>query len=117
MSRSTDINRAARMRDYVLLVPLGLLPLCAALAGQCAPAAAGPVAAVFPPWWPEPRAFAAAARVGPVLRFGGVPFVVVVDAAERTRLRTQGAWLLLDPTVLGGCGPAISGDKRHDDDP
>jgi hypothetical protein len=77
------------------------------LLGAWAPAA-GPVAAVFPPWWTQARALAAAGEVGDVVRFGALPFiVVVVPAAGTTRpgagLRHAGAWLLLDPLALGGC--------------
>ena len=65
-----------------------------------------PVAALFPPWWSAPRALAAASAGGMPVRFGAAGFVVIVmpdipDAMQR--LRQAGAWLLLDPKVLGGC--------------
>lgn len=42
---------------------------------------------------------------------GGVPSVVVAIAGSQTgdfilRLYREGAWLVLDPIVLGGCQPA-----------
>jgi hypothetical protein len=73
------------------------------------------VAAVFPPWWSAPRVFAAAGRAGPVVRFGAARFVVIVQAADRARLRAGGAWLLLDPAVLGGCATSRPQDPAQPD--
>lgn len=69
-----------------------------------APGGGGEVAAVFPPWWGVERVVAQAGGAGSVVRMGGVSFVVVVAGADRPRLRRDGAWLLLDPVALGGCG-------------
>lgn len=71
-----------------------------------APPPDGPVAAVFPPWWGGARSLLAAAPVGPVVRFGALPFIVVVMPERRDLLRRAGAWLVLDPRALGGCAPA-----------
>jgi hypothetical protein len=100
---------ASRMTGFAALGLMAVLPLGVALGAQAAPPAAGPVAAVFPPWWPAARAFAAAGTAGPVARFGGVPFIVVVAAPDRARLRAAGAWLLLDPHAVGGCAPTHPG--------
>jgi hypothetical protein len=67
----------------------------------------GPVAAVFPPWWDGMRAITAASEGGSVLRLGLMNFVVLVapaEPADRDRLRRAGAWLLLNPRGLIGCG-------------
>jgi len=90
-------------------LPLSLLfaatvaPLAVALAATLAPAPNGPVAAVFPPWWNAGQAITQAWSAGPVIREGAVPFIIVVAAADRARLRALGAWLLLDPRTVGGC--------------
>jgi hypothetical protein len=84
------------------IAPLGVACLCA-----LAPPPAGPVAAVFPPWWSGARAFAAAAAAGPVARIGAFGFIVIAAPAERSRLRAAGAWLLLDPRAAGACSPAL----------
>jgi len=97
--------RPPRLHGCVQLVLVVLLPLGVALAAQCAPPAKGPVAAVFPPWWDAGSSFAAAAAAGPVIRFGAAPFIVIVGASDRARLRAAGAWLLLDPRVAGACAP------------
>jgi hypothetical protein len=85
-----------------------LSPLGVALADTLAPQPAGPVAAVFPLWWSDMKAVAAAGAAGTVIRFGAFPFVVIVMAADRRQLRWHGAWLLLDPRAFGGCSPSAS---------
>lgn len=69
--------------------------------------AGGAVAAVFPPWWDARRTIIAASDAGVALRLGLASFVVVVrsdDGQGRERLRQAGAWMLLDPNGLAGCG-------------
>ena len=88
-----------------LLAAATLAPLAVALAATLAPAPNGPVAAVFPPWWKAGQAIAQAWAAGPVIREGAAPFIIVVAAADRARLRSLGAWLLLDPGAVGGCLP------------
>ena len=80
--------------------------LAAALLLSMAPSPEGPVAAVFPPWWDGARSLAAAAPAGAVVRFGALPFIVVVAPERRDLLHRAGAWLILDPRALGGCTPA-----------
>jgi len=89
-----------------MLVCLG--PLAVALACTLAPLPTGPVAAVFPPWWGARQAIAAAGSAGAVVRFGVVPSIVIVMAADRGLLRSHGAWFLLDPVALGGCSRPVS---------
>ena len=69
----------------------------------------GPIAAFFPPWWNGTQAMLAAAAGGLPVRFGSARFIVVVvpDTQDATRLlHRAGAWLLLNPRVLGGCAAA-----------
>ena len=93
---------------FVPLIALMLLPLGVALGADFLPAARGPVAAVFPPWWSESHSFAAAGRAGAVLRFGALPFIVIVDSENRDLLTDAGAWLLLAPRALSDCRPSSS---------
>lgn len=99
------------MTGSVVLILVTLLPLGVAVVSLFAPPARGPIAAVFPPWWGDRRAFVAASTAGPVVRFGAVPFIVVVAAAgnDRALLYAAGAWLLLDPRSVGGCTATDAG--------
>ena len=97
----------SRPSTWLLPAALAFFSLAAAAAITLQPAAGGPVAAVFPPWWSASRAMLAAASAGPVVRRGGLPFIVVALPAQgggRGQLRRQGAWLLLNPQAAGGCG-------------
>jgi hypothetical protein len=109
MMSSITVRRPSWVAGYVPLILIGLLPLGVAVAAQFAPPADGPVAAVFPPWWDARSAFVAAGDAGPVVRFGALPFIVIVAATDRARLRAAGAWLLLDPRALGLCAPTNFG--------
>ena len=93
------------MPGCLRLILIALVPLGVSLFCQLRPADTGPVAVLFPPWWDSRGSLTAAGSAGPIVRFGAVPFVVVVDAADRDRLWAAGAWLLLDPAILGGCSP------------
>lgn len=100
-------HAASPLRALVLpsALTLGTLLACAAI--ELAPAPAGPVAAVFPPWWGGTRAVLAAAPAGAVIRFGALPCIVILQPAPlgRTLLRRAGAWAILNPAALGGCNP------------
>jgi hypothetical protein len=81
-------------------------PIAVGWAGLRPPADGEAVAAVFPPWWSAGEALAAAATVGPVVREGIVPTLLVVRTPAATgaaRLRAAGAFLVLDPQAIGGC--------------
>jgi len=89
----------------------GMLCLAAAVAalmlGTPAPAA-GPVAALFPPWWPAADVFVAAGSAGRIVRLGLASFIVIVaseDGRVTERLRAAGAVMVFDPIALGGCAP------------
>jgi hypothetical protein len=94
----------------LMLATLG--PLGVAVVSTMAPLAGGPVAAVFPPWWDAGRAAVSAGDSGAVIRFGALPFVVIVQAKDRAQLQAHGAWLLLDPRAVGGCSPSASLAER-----
>jgi hypothetical protein len=89
-----------------------VLCLAAAVAAltQAGPGSiAGPVAAVFPPWWHAAEVFTAAGTAGRIVRFGSVRFVVIVapeDPGMAERLRAAGAILVIDPMFVGGCSSA-----------
>jgi hypothetical protein len=103
---------AARLRLRGLWQSLTVAGLAAfgLLTALMAGPASGPVAAVFLPWWDAMRAVNAAAEGGAVLRLGVMNFVVlVVPDDQHGRRRRQllwraGAWLLLNPRGLIGCG-------------
>jgi hypothetical protein len=96
-----------RAFQAVLFTAATLGPLGVALASTLAPLPTGPVAAIFPPWWDIAQAETSAAAAGAVIRFGAFPFVVIVSVTDRTRLKSHGAWLLLDPRAVGGCTPPV----------
>jgi hypothetical protein len=67
--------------------------------------------AVFPPWWSQADVFAAAARAGQPIASGGMGFIILVgDSADHaglsTRLRHEGALVLLDGSAFRPCGAA-----------
>jgi hypothetical protein len=70
------------------------------------PPPSGLVALFFPPWWGATKSMLAAAADGSLVRFGALPFIVVVapdsDVSAR-QIRQSGAWLVLNPE-FGGCG-------------
>jgi len=99
---------SAAHRWSVWLPPLGLMLVsalaCAWLALQSAPGS-NVVALLFPPWWSAARVFMAAAPAGQVIRFGLFPDIVIL-APQPGGLPpgATGAWAVLDPRHLGGCG-------------
>jgi hypothetical protein len=76
-----------------------------------APAPDHPIAAVFPPWWIAQQSFSAAAQAGvPIVRTGAFANILVLASGIPDlprRLRSAGAWLLLDAQALGRCGVNI----------
>lgn len=65
------------------------------------------VAVVFPPWIDEATAMSrVGAAGGAVIRTGNVGFISVAMPQSpdfANDIRAAGAWLLLDPQVVGGC--------------
>lgn len=73
------------------------------------------VGVVFAPWTDENTALARAVSAGGrFVRFGGPPFIVVVEpevADYGKRVREAGALLLVDPQVLAACMSWTSSDQ------
>ena len=71
------------------------------------------VGVIFAPWTGADAAFVRAVEAGGrFVRFGGLPFIVVVmpEAADYAeRVRAAGALLVVDPVALAACLPASSG--------
>jgi hypothetical protein len=89
-----------------VIAGLGLFGLAASVEASVADDGSA-VAAVFPPWWPTPRIFAAAAQAGDVVDVGASPAVLIVRSQQPglpRRLRAAGAILLLNPLGAGACG-------------
>jgi hypothetical protein len=84
-------------------------------AGAMVSAKADRVAAVFPPWWSEPKVFAHAASAGQIVQVGA-PFVVILQSDQPglgARLRRAGAVLLLNPLGRGPCGSKSTETTQH----
>jgi hypothetical protein len=91
---------------WLLPVVLGLGSLIGALGLSMQPPASGLVALFFPPWWGAAKSMLAAAADGSVVRFGALPFIVIIapdSDAPAGQIRQSGAWLVLNPQ-FGGCG-------------
>jgi hypothetical protein len=64
-------------------------------------------AGVFPPWWSQSAALAAAGQAGDITAVGALPFVVIIRSAHgpaAPRLRAAGALLSLNAGLAGLCG-------------
>jgi hypothetical protein len=99
---------------HPLIFPLafGILSVVAICGAAARPPARGAVAMLFPPWWTQARSYAAAAAVGPVVRLGGLPFVMIVspmDDRHRAEMHVAGAWWLMNPIVFTGCLQPVLG--------
>jgi hypothetical protein len=105
---SGPIAACAHIKSWLLPGLLTLGSIAAALSISLAPPASGPVAAVFPPWWAAARSMLAAANAGSVVRFGASFVVIVVPDVRHpvAALRAGGAWFVVNPQLLGGCGAA-----------
>jgi hypothetical protein len=101
---------AGMSRLFITLLPyLVLITGAVAIAASAAmPVPDQPVAVIFPPWWSAARAFAAAARLGaPIIRFGNISTIVVLQsdgaASLPARARAAGALLVVNALAFGGC--------------
>jgi hypothetical protein len=78
----------------------------AALSLQAAPGSSV-VAVAFPPWWGAPAAMLAAASAdAAIVRLTAIPSMLIVRPSVKdglARLRTAGAWLVMDPQALAAC--------------
>jgi hypothetical protein len=70
------------------------------------------VGVVFAPWTPADAAFGRAVEAGGrFVRFGALPFIVVVTpetADYADRVRAAGALFVVDPQILAACLPSSS---------
>ena len=92
--------------DWVTPAVVGLLGLAAAVAVQYRPDRADLATVVFPPWWSDRAAVAAAASAGDVLAVGGFARAVAVRSEApglERRARAAGAILVLRGTTAGLC--------------
>jgi len=90
------------------LIVFVLLTLAAPLALIAGPKDMGEgVAVVFAPWIDEATAMSRVGEAGgAVIRAGNLGFISVAMPASpdfAADIRKAGAWLLLDPQVVGGC--------------
>jgi hypothetical protein len=115
------LRRAIAVHSWLRGLSQGLaivaLASCGLLTALMGGPASGPLAAVFPPWWDGMRTVSAAAEAGTMLRLGPLNFVVLVapdNPHGRQRLWRAGAWLLLNPRGLPGCGPDIGVNSNGD---
>jgi hypothetical protein len=100
----------AGLAAWLYPLTIAFASLLAAFAIASRPGDQGPVAAIFPPWWSGLQSVSAAARAGPVIRFGLLPNIVIVmtERGGAAALRRAGAWAVLDPLALGGCGGPVA---------
>lgn len=98
---------------HTLRITASLMAIAAApsvLALSAAPQS-GQAAVLFNPALEPGDVLAQVSRAGAELvRFGGAPGLVVVKLPSDGphALRQAGAWLVLDPVVMGGCAPTPS---------
>ena len=94
-------------QPLIAAAALAAASVLAMAALQAQPRDGTQVAAVFSPWAGDDMAIARVAQAGGlVVRRGVIDAIVVVqsDAPGLTgRLYAAGAWLVIDPTTLGGC--------------
>jgi hypothetical protein len=118
--RSSLPMHVARLLPAV--IALGSLPAAAWLQMRPAPdpvtqgtPAQEPLALVFPPWWSAARAMLAAAPAGAIVRFGAWPGIVIIQPEpDAEPPAATGAWAVLDPRQLGGCGRGSSPETSHE---
>lgn len=88
---------AAAIFSFVLIVALTLAPKNET----------GGVAVIFAPWTEAADALARSAGAGGrFVRFGAFDFISIIEpetAAYAQRVRTSGAWFVVDPTALAAC--------------
>ena len=80
------------------------------------PVDAHQIAAVFPPWWPAARIFAAASVAGEVAGTGPLRSILIVrsdQAALAYRLQAAGALLVLAADGPFGCRSVPSQDTKR----
>lgn len=92
---------------FALLLAAGFLVHMGWIAKPAGPDASRAVAVLFAPWVDSGTAMQRAGEAGArIVRFGAVPFVIVVDP-ERSdfaaRVKARGAMMIVDPRALAAC--------------
>jgi hypothetical protein len=85
---------------------LGLIAMTPVILAVTSVPQTGQAAVLFNPSWDVDALMVQVASSGAnVVRFGGAPGLVIVEMPDEgaAALRSAGAWLVLDPVVLGGC--------------
>jgi hypothetical protein len=76
------------------------------------------VGVIFAPWTGGEAAMRrAVAAGGRFVRFGGLPFIVIMIPDNRdyiARVAADGAFLVVDPQALAACLPFIANDRTND---
>lgn len=96
-------NWSGSMRLIACVAIIGGVPV---LGGLMAPPQSGQAAVVFDPRLDDTDLALAAVQAGAQLvRYGNTPGLVVVELPQDgpQALREVGAWLILDPIIVGGC--------------
>lgn len=85
--------------------------LVMAMSAAAAPADAGRVAAVFPPWWTSAQVLSAASGAGDIAGAGAHRSILIVSSRVpglNERLHRAGAVVLLSPGLAGLCDSPAS---------
>jgi hypothetical protein len=100
------MGKAAAATGQVLLIGAAILASLYPATGAAASADPSHVAAIFPPWWPQARAIAAAGSAGDILGVGAAPFVILVHGDPATlqrKARSAGALIVFSSERAGLC--------------
>ncbi|NBB51356.1 hypothetical protein GVN24_24020 [Rhizobium sp. CRIBSB] len=98
-----ELSPVRSLKRVVLCAGVVVLTAVPALAVAARPSQPFAVAAVFPPWWTATQARSAVDPLDQASSQGRFANVVIVYGAPglQQRLRNAGAWLLLDPGLVG----------------
>ncbi len=106
-SMRCDNVAARRTRPLIAAICLAAVSTLAMAALQAHPRDGRQVAAVFAPWAPPGGVIARVAQADGLLVRQGIIGSIVVVQSDRPglvhRLYAAGAWLVIDPSVFGGC--------------
>ena len=101
------IEQRHSAQPLIIAAALAAASVVAVAALQGVPRDGAQVAAIFSPWMRSDRVMARVAQADALLvRRGLLDSIVVVQSDEPgliRRLYAAGAWLVIDPTVFGGC--------------
>jgi hypothetical protein len=101
------VVRSHRTQSSIIALGLAAASVLAVGALQSVPRDGAQVAAIFSPWSDSADVMARVAQAdGLMVRRGLIDSIVVVQSSEPGligRLYAAGAWLVIDPTIFGGC--------------